>query len=72
MRVCKLDLDMNDVIHRFKNAENDLQKVLDEISAIIGESISPAIKVPTGNPYFDNQGCSGGCSSGGSCKCNAG
>lgn len=72
MRECKLNLDMNDVIIRYKKAEDTIQKVLDEISVIIGGSVSSSIKVPTGNPYFDTQGCSGGCGSGGSCGCKAG
>lgn len=72
MRECKLALDMNDVIYRYKKAENAIQGILDEVSVMIGESVSPSIKVPTGNPYFDSQGCSGGCGSGGSCGCKVG
>ena len=69
MRELKRTVDLHEKIAAFKKAENDLQKLLDEISGIMGAEISPAIKVPTGNPFFDAGGCGGGCGSGGSCGC---
>lgn len=70
MREIKREVDLHDTIVAFKKAENHMQKLLDEVSTIIGKEISPSIKVPTGNPFFDStSGCSGGCSSGGGCGC---
>ncbi|SHT23958.1 Protein of uncharacterised function (DUF964) [Mycobacteroides abscessus subsp. abscessus] len=63
----EVDLDLN--VAEFKKAENDLQALLDEISVLIGRSVSDFIKVPTGNPFFESS-CGGGCSTGGSCGCS--
>lgn len=71
IRELKREMDMDDHVAEFKKAENDLQALLDEISVIIGKSVSEQIKVPTGNPFFDNgSSCGGGCGSGGSCGCS--
>lgn len=70
IRLVKRELDMDLVIAEFKKAENDLQSLLDEVSVIIGRSVSDSVKVPTGNPFFESS-CSGGCGSGGSCGCSA-
>jgi cell fate (sporulation/competence/biofilm development) regulator YlbF (YheA/YmcA/DUF963 family) len=70
IRLVKRDLDMDEVVAEFKKAENDLQGMLDEVSVIIGRSVSESVKVPTGNPFFESS-CSGGCGSGGSCGCSA-
>lgn len=69
MRELKRSIDLHEKIAAFKNAENTLQKLLDEVSVAIGSEVSSAIKVPTGNPFFDAGGCGGGCGSGGSCGC---
>jgi cell fate (sporulation/competence/biofilm development) regulator YlbF (YheA/YmcA/DUF963 family) len=69
MREMKRAVDLHETIVAFKKAENELQKLLDEVSTIIGMEISTSIKVPTGNPFFDAGGCGGGCGSGGSCGC---
>jgi len=73
IRQLKRDMDLDDNVAAFKVAENGLQKLLDDVSVIIGRSVSTFIKVPTGNPFFDElSGCSsGGCGSGGSCSCSA-
>jgi cell fate (sporulation/competence/biofilm development) regulator YlbF (YheA/YmcA/DUF963 family) len=69
-RELKRKLDLHDTIAAFKQAEDDIQKVLDEISVQLGGAVSKHIKVPTGNPYFDSiSSCGGGCGSGGSCGC---
>ncbi|MDQ0414855.1 cell fate (sporulation/competence/biofilm development) regulator YlbF (YheA/YmcA/DUF963 family) [Mesobacillus stamsii] len=70
IRLVKRELDIDLVIAEFKKAENDLQSLLDEVSVIIGRSVSDSVKVPTGNPFFESS-CSGGCGSGGSCGCSA-
>ncbi len=68
----KRKLDLHDSIAEFKKAEEELQKVLDEISQLLGKAVSDQIKVPTGNPFFDSlSGCGGGCGSGGACGCSA-
>lgn len=69
MRELKRAVDLHEKIAAFKKAENDLQKLLDEISVIVGSEISSSIKVPTGNPFFDAGGCGGGCGTGGGCGC---
>lgn len=68
MRKRKMALDLNDSVVRFRRAEADIQNLLDEISVLLGETVSETIKVPTGNPFFDK----GGCSSGGGCGSSCG
>lgn len=71
IRVLKREVDLDDAVAEFKKAENDLQGLLDEISVLIGRSVSESVKVPTGNPFFDTgSSCGGGCGSGGSCGCS--
>jgi cell fate (sporulation/competence/biofilm development) regulator YlbF (YheA/YmcA/DUF963 family) len=72
IRDVKREMDLDDLVAEFKRAENDLQQLLDEVSKIVGHSVSINVKVPTGNPFFDSSsGCStGGCGSGGSCGCS--
>lgn len=71
IRELKREMDMDEQVAEFKKAENDLQALLDEISVIVGRSVSEKIKVPTGNPFFDSSSsCGGGCGSGGSCGCS--
>ncbi|MFE8703660.1 YlbF family regulator [Cytobacillus sp. FJAT-54145] len=70
IRQLKRAVDMDPNIAEFKKAENDLQSLLDEVSVLIGHSVSEHIKVPTGNPFFESSSCGGGCGSGGSCGCS--
>ncbi|HEX7065650.1 MAG TPA: YlbF family regulator [Bacillales bacterium] len=69
VREVKRELDMNETIAAFKKAEEDLEALLNELSQIIAYAVSPQIKVPTGNPFFDNLRCGGGCGAGGKCNC---
>lgn len=69
MMEVKRELDMNDAISAYKKAEDDLNTLLYEISATIANAVSPSIKVPTGDPFFD-RGCGGGCGVGGACGCH--
>ncbi|WP_010176079.1 YlbF family regulator [Bacillus coahuilensis] len=71
IREVKRAMDMDDRVAEFRRAENDLQSLLDEVSLIVGRSVSEHIKVPTGNPFFQGSSCSGGCGSGGGCSCSA-
>ncbi|MBS4172398.1 YlbF family regulator [Bacillus sp. FJAT-49736] len=71
-REAKREMDLDENVAQFRKAENELQQILDEISVIVGKSVSEYIKVPTGNPFFDSgSSCSGGCGSGGACGCSA-
>jgi cell fate (sporulation/competence/biofilm development) regulator YlbF (YheA/YmcA/DUF963 family) len=71
IRTLKREMDMDDKVAEFRRAENSLQTLLDEVSVIIGRSVSDQIKVPTGNPFFDSSSShGGGCGSGGSCGCS--
>jgi cell fate (sporulation/competence/biofilm development) regulator YlbF (YheA/YmcA/DUF963 family) len=69
VRKLKRELDFQENIANFKKAEKELEKLLIECSQILAYSVSQHIKVPTGNPFFDESSCSGGCGSGGSCGC---
>ena len=68
-REAKREMDLHPSVIEYKQAETGMQQLLDEISMLIGHSVSPHIKVPTGNPFFESS-CSGGCGSGGSCGCS--
>jgi len=71
IRKQKRELDLNEKVANLKLAENELQDLLDEISLIIGKSVSEAVKVPVSNPFFETSCHSGGCGSGGKCSCSA-
>ncbi|WP_319592820.1 YlbF family regulator [Salicibibacter halophilus] len=69
LRIAKREMDLHESVSAYKKAERSLEKLLTEVSEALAASVSPNIKVPSGNPYFDNSSCSGGCGSGGSCSC---
>lgn len=72
IRKQKRALDLDDRIANLKLAENDVQDLLDEISLIIGHSVSEAVKVPVSNPFFQSgSSCGTGCGTGGGCSCSA-
>lgn len=72
IRQQKRALDLNEKVSALKIAENDFQDLLDEISLLIGKTVSEAVKVPVSNPFFaSGSSCAGGCGSGGSCSCSA-
>ena len=72
IRVMKREIDMTEEIAAYKIAENDLQDLMDQISLIIGKSVSEGIKVPVSNPFFSTgSSCGTGCGSGGACSCSA-
>lgn len=68
IRKAKRALDLHEAIARYKKAESEVEEWLDEISRMIASEVSPSIKVPSGNPFFDQGGCSG-CGSGNGCAC---
>ncbi|MEK4093482.1 MULTISPECIES: YlbF family regulator [unclassified Viridibacillus] len=72
IRLQKRKLDLNDKIAALKVAENDYQDLLDEISLLIGKTVSEAVKVPVSNPFLNSgSACGSGCGTGGSCSCSA-
>ncbi|HZG73688.1 MAG TPA: YlbF family regulator [Chondromyces sp.] len=72
VREAKRDMDLDENVAQFRVVENELQQLLDKVSALIGHSVSKGIKVPSGNPFFESgSSCGGGCGSGGSCGCSA-
>ena len=73
IREQKRALDLNEKVAKLKLAENDYQDLLDEVSMIIGKSVSEAVKVPVSNPFFASSGgsCGTGCGTGGGCSCSA-
>lgn len=73
IRVTKRNLDMVDEVATLKVAENELQDLLDEVSLLIGKSVSEGVKVPVSNPFFSSVGssCGSGCGTGGACSCSA-
>ncbi|ADU30875.1 YlbF family regulator [Evansella cellulosilytica] len=71
VREWKRKVDTNLFVSEFKKAEEELNQLLVEISQIVANAVSTHIKVPTGNPFFDQGGCgTGGCGSGGGCGCS--
>lgn len=74
VRVQKRQLDLNEKVANLKIAENELQDLLDEVSLLVGKTVSDSVMVPVSNPFFStSSSCSsgGGCGSGGSCSCSA-
>ena len=72
IRTEKRLIDMNEQIAELKVAENDYQDLLDEVSMLIGRSVSEAVKVPVSNPFFaSSSSCGTGCGTGGGCSCSA-
>ncbi len=69
IRQIKREVDLSPTVVAFKKAERELESLLNEVSEVIARAVSDTIKVPTGNPFFDNMSCSGGCGSGGGCGC---
>lgn len=70
IRLLKREMDLDENVAKFKRAENELQALLDEISLMIGRSVSESVKVSTGSPFFQTANHLG-CSTGGSCGCSA-
>ncbi len=70
VREYKRKVDTHPLIAEYKESEKELENLLNEVTAIIAHAVSPQIKVPSGNPFFESSSsCGGGCGSGGSCGC---
>ncbi|APC48740.1 YlbF family regulator [Virgibacillus halodenitrificans] len=67
VRAAKREMDMNDKVAEFKIAERNLQKLLDEISRYVAQSVSEQVKAPQEGAALTDSGC--GCGSGGGCGC---
>lgn len=63
VRTAKRKMDMNEAVARYKVAERDLQRLLDEISSCIALSASEQVKAPVDGAALTDHGCgsSGGC-----------
>lgn len=72
IRVDKRRLDLNEKVAALRLAENELQDLMDQVSFIIGRSVSEAVKIPSSNPFFSSDSsCGSGCGTGGGCSCSA-
>ncbi|TWT07415.1 YlbF family regulator [Planococcus sp. CPCC 101016] len=72
IRVDKRRLDLNEKVANLRLAENELQDLMDQVSFIIGRSVSEAVKIPSTNPFFSSDSsCGGSCGTGGGCSCSA-
>lgn len=72
IRIDKRRLDLNEKVAELRFAENDLQDLMDQVSFIIGRSVSEAVKIPSSNPFFSSDSsCGGSCGTGGGCSCSA-
>jgi len=66
VRSTKRKMDMNDAVAKYKIAERDIQRLLDEVSGYIALSVSDQIKAPVDGGALTEHGCG----SGGKCGCN--
>lgn len=72
IRVDKRKLDLNEQVASLRLAENEMQDLIDQVSFIIGRSVSEAVKIPSSNPFFSSDSsCGGSCGTGGGCSCSA-
>ncbi|MFZ4450268.1 YlbF family regulator [Salibacterium aidingense] len=75
VRSVKREMDMHDSVADFRRAERALEELLNEVCGEVAGIVSPTIKLPGNNPYFENAdsgscGTGGGCGAGGSCGCS--
>lgn len=71
IREQKRKLDLDEQISALKLAENDFQDILDDISLVLGKTVSEAVMVPVNNPFASSSSsCGSGCGTGGSCSCS--
>src|SRR5690606_21502675 len=67
VRSTKREMDMNDKVATFKIAERNLQRLLDDISGYLAQSVSEQIKAPKDGAALTDTGCGHG----GACGCNS-
>ncbi|WP_400163943.1 YlbF family regulator [Brevibacillus sp. TJ4] len=68
VRDLKRTIESMEVVQAFKQAENQLDELLYQVSRTIADAVSNSIKVPSNNPFLEVK--SSGCGSGGSCGCS--
>lgn len=67
VREIKRSLELLDSVQAFKRAETRLDELLFRVGRTIADAVSPTIKVPSNNPFFE--AVNSGCGTGGSCGC---
>jgi cell fate (sporulation/competence/biofilm development) regulator YlbF (YheA/YmcA/DUF963 family) len=68
VRELKRAIEMLDTVQAYKRAETNLDELLYRVSRTIADAVSPAIKVPSNNPFLETM--ASGCGTGGSCGCS--
>jgi cell fate (sporulation/competence/biofilm development) regulator YlbF (YheA/YmcA/DUF963 family) len=68
VRALKREMDMHPLIAAFKKAETEFEAMLEEVSRIIGHTVSKNIMIPSSNPLY-SKGHKKGCGHGGGCGC---
>lgn len=68
VRTLKREMDMHPSIAAFKMAETEFVAMLEEVSRIIGHTVSKNILIPSSNPLY-SKGHKKGCGHGGHCGC---
>jgi cell fate (sporulation/competence/biofilm development) regulator YlbF (YheA/YmcA/DUF963 family) len=69
VRVLKREMDMHPSIAAFKMAETKFEALLEDVSRILGHSVSKNIMIPSSNPLY-SKGHKKGCGHGGGCGCS--
>ena len=72
VRQVKRELDLHEKVAAFQKAEDEMQRLLDAISFRLARAVSPAVKVDSGNPFYQTAttSCDIGCSASGTCTCS--
>lgn len=68
IRSTKREMDMNEKVAAYKIAERNLQKLLDEVSENVAQSVSTQVKAPKDGAALHEGGCGHGTGSSG-CGC---
>ncbi len=69
VRELKRTIERMETVQAFKRAENKLDEMLYQVGRTIADAVSPSIKVPSNNPFFE--AIQSGCGTGGSCGCGS-
>lgn len=65
VKAAEKDLEQFEAVRQYKDAEQKLDELLYDLSKLIAHSVSESILVPSNDPLHK----SGGCGSGGACRC---
>lgn len=69
IRVMKREMDMHPTIAAFKLVETEFESMLEEVSRVLGHSVSEKILIPSSNP-LNSAGHKKGCSHHHGCGCS--